>query len=58
MRYLVFCVCLILSVQPVVLAHQSSATYVANEAVLITNGDKKVLFDATVGGETNTLTSD
>jgi len=28
-----------------VLAHQTSVTYVANEAVLITNGDKKVLFD-------------
>ena len=28
-----------------VLAHQASVTYVANEAVLITNGDKKVLFD-------------
>ena len=28
-----------------VLAHQASVSYVANEAVLITNGDKKVLFD-------------
>jgi L-ascorbate metabolism protein UlaG (beta-lactamase superfamily) len=27
------------------MAHQASVTYVANEAVLITNGDKKVLFD-------------
>jgi L-ascorbate metabolism protein UlaG (beta-lactamase superfamily) len=27
------------------MAHQVSVTYVANEAVLITNGDKKVLFD-------------
>lgn len=31
--------------QPIVLAHQSAITYVANEAVLITHGDKKVLFD-------------
>ena len=29
----------------IVMAHQASVTYVANEAVLITNGDKKVLFD-------------
>lgn len=27
------------------LAHQASVTYVANEAILIVNGDKKVLFD-------------
>jgi L-ascorbate metabolism protein UlaG (beta-lactamase superfamily) len=45
MRQVVFCVWLILIGQPIALAHQSSATYVANEAVLITNGDKKVLFD-------------
>ncbi len=29
----------------IVLAHQASITYVANEAALITNGDKKILFD-------------
>lgn len=29
----------------IVLAHQSSAIYVANEAVLISNGQNKVLFD-------------
>lgn len=31
--------------QATALAHQASVTYVANEAVLISNGDKKVLFD-------------
>lgn len=45
MKQLVFCVWFILSGQPFALAHQSSLTYVANEAVLITSADKKVLFD-------------
>lgn len=36
---------LIICIHSKVLAHQTSVTYVANEAVLITNGDKKVLFD-------------
>ena len=45
MRRLVFLVCLTIFGQSIVMAHQASVTYVANEAVLITNGDKKVLFD-------------
>jgi L-ascorbate metabolism protein UlaG (beta-lactamase superfamily) len=45
MKQLVFFVWLIICGQSVALAHQSSLIYVANEAVLITNGDKKVLFD-------------
>ncbi len=45
MRQLVLLVCLIICSQCVVMAHQASITYVANEAVLITNGNKKVLFD-------------
>jgi len=45
MRRLFFLVWLTLSGHSIVLAHQASVTYVANEAVLITNGDKKVLFD-------------
>lgn len=36
---------LLTSVSPQLWAHQPSATYVANEAVLITVGNKKVLFD-------------
>lgn len=36
-----FCVLVNLQTQ----AHDASATYVANEAVLVINGDKKVLFD-------------
>jgi L-ascorbate metabolism protein UlaG (beta-lactamase superfamily) len=45
MRQLILLVCLIICSQCVVMAHQASITYVANEAVLITNGNKKVLFD-------------
>lgn len=45
MRQLVFLVLLTTCVHSDVMAHQASVTYVANEAVLITNGDKKVLFD-------------
>jgi len=45
MKQLLFLVCTIICGQSLALAHQSSITYVANEAVLITNGDKKVLFD-------------
>jgi L-ascorbate metabolism protein UlaG (beta-lactamase superfamily) len=45
MRKLIFLVCLTINTHCEVLAHQASITYVANEAVLITNGDKKVLFD-------------
>lgn len=45
MRPLVLLVCIMLCSQCVVMAHQASITYVANEAVLITNGNKKVLFD-------------
>jgi len=45
MKQLVFVVWLIMCGQSIALAHQASVTYVANEAVLITNGDKKVLFD-------------
>jgi len=45
MRRLVFLLWLTISGHFTVLAHQASVTYVANEAVLITNGDKKVLFD-------------
>ena len=40
-----FLLWLILCSHSLALAHQASVTYVANEAVLITNGDKKVLFD-------------
>lgn len=36
---------LLMSVSTYSLSHQASATYVANEAVLITVGDKKILFD-------------
>ncbi|MFT6779052.1 MAG: L-ascorbate metabolism protein UlaG (beta-lactamase superfamily) [Paraglaciecola sp.] len=45
MRTLAFSILLITFGHCKTLAHQASATYVANEAVLITNGDKKVLFD-------------
>ena len=45
MRILVFVFCLLACSHSLVLAHQATATYVANEAVLITNGDQKVLFD-------------
>jgi L-ascorbate metabolism protein UlaG (beta-lactamase superfamily) len=45
MRKLLFLVWLIIHTHSFALAHQASVTYVANEAVLITNGDKKVLFD-------------
>jgi L-ascorbate metabolism protein UlaG (beta-lactamase superfamily) len=45
MRQLVFFVWLTICGHCDVMAHQASITYVANEAVLITNGDKKVLFD-------------
>jgi len=37
------CVCL--SFLPSAWAHQASVSYLANEAVLVTSGDKKVLFD-------------
>ena len=36
---------LIICIHSKVMAHQTSVTYVANEAVLIINGEKKVLFD-------------
>ncbi|PKG98495.1 MBL fold metallo-hydrolase [Paraglaciecola sp. MB-3u-78] len=45
MKQLIFLIWTIICGQSLALAHQSSITYVANEAVLITNGDKKVLFD-------------
>ena len=45
MRQLFFLMCVTIFGHSEVLAHQASITYVANEAVLITNGDKKVLFD-------------
>lgn len=45
MRQLFFLVCVTIFGNSKVLAHQASITYVANEAVLITNGNKKVLFD-------------
>ena len=45
MRRLVLLGWLTICGHSIVLAHQTSVTYVANEAVLITNGDKKVLFD-------------
>jgi L-ascorbate metabolism protein UlaG (beta-lactamase superfamily) len=45
MKQLAFCVWLLLCGHSLALAHQSSLTYVANEAVLITSGDRKVLFD-------------
>jgi L-ascorbate metabolism protein UlaG (beta-lactamase superfamily) len=45
MRRLVFLLWVTICGHSAVLAHQASVTYVANEAVLITNGDKKVLFD-------------
>lgn len=37
--------CLSIFSHSIVLAHQASVTYVANEAVLITNGAQKILFD-------------
>jgi L-ascorbate metabolism protein UlaG (beta-lactamase superfamily) len=40
-----FVLVLLIGVNTPSLAHQATATYVANEAVLITAGDKKVLFD-------------
>ncbi|WP_339718996.1 MBL fold metallo-hydrolase [uncultured Paraglaciecola sp.] len=45
MKQLFFLVWSIICSQSLVLAHQQSITYVANEAVLITKGDYKVLFD-------------
>lgn len=42
---LVFLLWLTVFCHSIVMAHQASVTYVANEAVLITNGEKKVLFD-------------
>ena len=45
MRRLILLVWLTIFGHSIVMAHQASVTYVANEAVLITNGDKKVLFD-------------
>ncbi len=45
MRHLALLVWLIILGHSDVMAHQAAVTYVANEAVLITNGDKKVLFD-------------
>ena len=45
MKQLFFLVCIIICSHCEVSAHQPSVNYVANEAVLITNGDKKVLFD-------------
>jgi L-ascorbate metabolism protein UlaG (beta-lactamase superfamily) len=45
MRQLIFLLWITIFGHSIALAHQASATYVANEAVLITNGDKKVLFD-------------
>ena len=45
MRRLILLMCLTIFGHSIVKAHQASVTYVANEAVLITNGDKKVLFD-------------
>jgi hypothetical protein len=45
MRLLFFLLWLTIFSHCDVMAHQASVTYVANEAVLITNGDKKVLFD-------------
>ena len=43
MRRMCFLVCLTICEHSI--AHQASIRYVANEAVLITNGEKKVLFD-------------
>ena len=45
MKPLIMLLCLINCCHTAVLAHQASATYVANEAVLISNGNQKVLFD-------------
>lgn len=45
MRQLVFLMWFTILGHSVALAHQASVTYVANEGVLITKGDKKVLFD-------------
>jgi L-ascorbate metabolism protein UlaG (beta-lactamase superfamily) len=45
MRKLVFLLWITIHTHSLALAHQASITYVANEAVLIKNGDKKVLFD-------------
>ncbi|WP_299079784.1 MBL fold metallo-hydrolase [uncultured Paraglaciecola sp.] len=45
MNRLIFLLCLIACSHSKVFAHQASATYVANEAVLIVNGNQKVLFD-------------
>jgi L-ascorbate metabolism protein UlaG (beta-lactamase superfamily) len=45
MRHIIFLVWFIIFGHFKLMAHQASVTYVANEAVLITNGDKKVLFD-------------
>jgi L-ascorbate metabolism protein UlaG (beta-lactamase superfamily) len=42
---LLSCLFLVILTVPQVFAHQSTTTYLGNEAVLITNGDKKVLFD-------------
>jgi L-ascorbate metabolism protein UlaG (beta-lactamase superfamily) len=45
MRRWVFLLWLTICGHSLVMAHQASITYVANEAVLITNGNQKVLFD-------------
>ena len=45
MRRLVLLRWLTICGDSIVLAHQTSVNYVANEAVLITNRDKKVLFN-------------
>jgi L-ascorbate metabolism protein UlaG (beta-lactamase superfamily) len=45
MRLLFFLLWLTIFSHCDVMAHQASVTYVANEAVLITSRDKKVLFD-------------
>lgn len=45
MKQWVFLVWTMIWGQSLALAHQSDLTYVANEAVLITKGNQKVLFD-------------
>lgn len=45
MKRFVLLVWTMICAQSLALAHQSALTYVANEAVLITQGDQKVLFD-------------
>lgn len=45
MRILVMIAVAVFGILPSANAHQATSTYIANEAVLITNDDKKVLFD-------------